>query len=105
MIAPIRPQPLSTVHSRVHCFGQVQLFLPSYFSTSEKEKKLTRKEQETLQIQVKKLYLKKVVLHNVSDDSKLVKVSSSSLGSKGFLEGDGDACNGVSVPRWTEDHV
>ena len=50
-------------------------------------------------------YLKKVVLHDVSDDSKLVKVSSSSLGSKGFLEGDGDACNGVTVPRGTEDHV
>ena len=50
-------------------------------------------------------YLKKVVLHDVSDDSKLVKVSSSPLGAKGLLEGDGDACDGVPVPRRTKDHV
>ena len=50
-------------------------------------------------------YLKKVVLHDVSDDSKLVKVSSSPLGPKGLLEGDGDTCNGISVPCRTEDHV
>ena len=35
-------------------------------------------------------YLKKVVLHHVSDDSKLIKVSSPSLGSKRLFEGDGD---------------
>ena len=50
-------------------------------------------------------YLKKVVLHDVSDDSELVKVSSSPLGPKGLLEGYGDTCNGIPVPRRTEDHV
>ena len=50
-------------------------------------------------------YLKKVVLHHVSDDSELVKVSAPPLGAKGLLEGDGDACDGVSVPRRAEDHV
>ena len=50
-------------------------------------------------------YLKKVVLHHVSDDSELVKVSAPPLGAKGLLEGDGDACDGVSVPRGAEDHV
>ena len=50
-------------------------------------------------------YLKKVVLHHVSDDSELIKVSSPSLGPKRLFEGDGDACDGVPVPRWTKDHV
>ena len=46
-----------------------------------------------------------MVLHHISDDSELVKVSPSSLGAKWLFEGDGYACDGVPVPRRTEDHV
>ena len=50
-------------------------------------------------------YLKKVVLHDVPDDPKLVEVSTSSLRPKRLLERDRDAGNGVPVPRGAEDHV
>ena len=49
--------------------------------------------------------LKKMVLHHISDDPKLIKVSATALGTKRFLEGDGDAGNAVSVPCWSKDHV
>ena len=46
-----------------------------------------------------------MVLHHVSDDSKLVKVTTTALSTEGFLESDGDAGNVVSAPGGTKDHV
>ena len=46
-----------------------------------------------------------MVLHHISDDSKLIKVSATALGTKWLLEGDGDAGNAVSVPGGSKDHV
>ena len=46
-----------------------------------------------------------MVLHHISDNPKLIKVSATSLGTKWFLEGDGDAGNAVSVQGRSKDHV
>ena len=39
-----------------------------------------------------------MVLHDVTDDAKLVEVASSALGAEGFLEGDRDVSDVVPVP-------
>ena len=46
-----------------------------------------------------------MVLHHVTNDSKLVKISTATLGTEWFLESDGDAGNMVPVPCGSEDHV
>ena len=46
-----------------------------------------------------------MILHDISDNSELVKVSSATLGSEWFLECDGDAGDMISVPCGSEDHV
>ena len=46
-----------------------------------------------------------MVLHDVPDDSELVKVSASSLGPERLLEADDHGGDVVAVPRWTEQHV
>ena len=50
-------------------------------------------------------HLEEVVLHHVSDDPKLVKVSASTLGAKRLLEGDGHTSNVVAVPDWLEGSI
>jgi hypothetical protein len=42
--------------------------------------------------------LEEMVLHDISNDAKLVKVPTTSLGSKRFLEGDLDVVDVISVP-------
>ena len=46
-----------------------------------------------------------MVLHHVSNDAKLVKISSSALSSKWFLEGDCNTGDVVPVPSGSKDHV
>lgn len=46
-----------------------------------------------------------MVLHHVTNDAKLIKVTATPLGTKGLFEGDGDRVNGVSVPDRLEDGV
>ncbi|KAI6760174.1 hypothetical protein HG531_013375 [Fusarium graminearum] len=49
--------------------------------------------------------LKKMVLHNITNDTKLVKVTSTSLGTKWLLECDLNVVDVVSVPRSAEERV
>ena len=49
--------------------------------------------------------LQEVVLHHISDYSKLVKVSTTSLCSEGFLESNLDTGNAISVPSRSKYHV
>jgi hypothetical protein len=42
--------------------------------------------------------LEEMVLHHISNDTKLVKVPTTSLGSKRLLEGDLDIVDVISVP-------
>jgi hypothetical protein len=44
-----------------------------------------------------------VVLHHITNNPELIKVSTKTLGTKGFLEGD--IANIVSVPKRPEDSV
>ena len=46
-----------------------------------------------------------MVLHNISDDTKLVKITTTPLGSKRFLEGYLDIVYVVSVPRGAKELV
>ena len=49
--------------------------------------------------------LQKMVLHDVSDDAKLVKVSTPAHSAKGLFEGDDDGGNVVPVPSGAEQDV
>jgi hypothetical protein len=46
-----------------------------------------------------------MVLHNVTDDAKLIKVPSSSLGTEGLLECDLNIVDVVSVPGGAQERV
>ena len=46
-----------------------------------------------------------MVLHHITNDTKLVKISSPALGTEWLLECDGDAGNVVPVPGGSKDHV
>jgi len=47
----------------------------------------------------------RTVLHNITDDTKLVKVTTSALGTEWLLEGDLDVVNVVAVPGGAEELV
>ena len=46
--------------------------------------------------------LEQVVLHDVTDDAKLVEVATPPLGAEGLFEGNGDVGNGVAIPNRVE---
>ena len=46
-----------------------------------------------------------MVLHDISDNPVMVKVSTTTKCSKGFFECNLYASNAVSIPRWTKEHV
>jgi hypothetical protein len=46
-----------------------------------------------------------MVLHNISDDTKLVKVTTTALGTERLLEGDLDVVDVVSVPGGAKELV
>ena len=46
-----------------------------------------------------------MVLHHISDDPKLIKISTTTLRAKRFLEGYLDTGNAISVPGGSKDHV
>jgi len=47
----------------------------------------------------------RTVLHNITDDTKLVEVTTSALGTEWLLEGDLDVVNVVAVPGGAEELV
>ena len=49
--------------------------------------------------------LQQMILHYITNDSKLIKVSTASLSAEGLLEGDGYTCNAVSIPCGSKYHV
>lgn len=49
--------------------------------------------------------LEEMVLHDITNDTELVKVAPATLGTKGLLEGDLDVVDVVSVPRGAEERV
>ena len=50
-------------------------------------------------------HLCQVILHDISDDAKLIKVSPAALCAKGFLEADLHIGDEVPVPRWGQELV
>ena len=46
-----------------------------------------------------------MILHHISDDTKLVKVTTTPHRPKWLLEGDGDRRDVISVPQGLEDRV
>ena len=46
-----------------------------------------------------------MVLHDVPNDSELIKVPAASLGAEGLLKADHDGRDVIAVPSWPEDHV
>ena len=50
-------------------------------------------------------HLQQVVLHDVPDDAKFIKVTTSALSSKGLLEADDHRRDVVSIPSGSKEHV
>ena len=46
-----------------------------------------------------------MILHNVSDDAKLIKVPTSPLGPEGLFKGDYNRGDIVSIPCWAEQQI
>lgn len=49
--------------------------------------------------------LQEMVLHDITDDAKLIEVTSTTLGAKWFLEGDLDVIDVIAVPSCVEERV
>ena len=49
--------------------------------------------------------LQKVVLHDIPDDAKLVKVAAAPLRAEGLLEADLDVADVIPVPCWLDEVV
>jgi len=46
-----------------------------------------------------------MVLHDIADDAKLIKVATTTLGTEGFFEGNLDVVNVISIPSGSEELV
>jgi hypothetical protein len=46
-----------------------------------------------------------MVLHDISDDTKLVEIATPTLGAEGFFEGDLDVVDVISIPSSSEELV